>query len=133
MHEPINLKTIARWAGVILLILGFGAYQCYSMGYEKAEHIYKLELSEIDRKNKQAIIDAQFNEKEKYELKTKALVANYNNEHKRYSDRVRQLEAKLRTSGDLEAVTSERDRCLKLAVEGEALLREAEFIVESLK
>ena len=116
----------------LILVVGVAVFS-YLAGYDKAEDKYKLEISEKENAQQTVVIDDQGKAKEEYEAKLKKLVADYNDERKRYNDRVRQLEAKLRTSGDLEAVTSERDRCLKLAVEGEALLREAEFIVESLK
>lgn len=114
-------------------VVALGLWGAYDRGYEQAktEATLKIESMKLDHANQ--IIEAQNKEKERYEQKEKDLVARYDADRKHYVDRVRQLEAKLRSRGDLEAVTSERDRCLKLAVEGEALLREAESIVEALK
>lgn len=116
----------------LILVVGVAVFS-YLAGYDKAEDKYKLEISEKENAQQTVVIDDQDKAKEEYEAKLKKLVADYNVERKRYDDRVRQLEAKLRSRGDLEAVTSERDRCLKLAVEGENLLKEAGRIIDALK
>ena len=116
----------------LILVVGVAVFS-YLSGYDKAEDKYKLEISEKENAQQTVVIDDQDKAKEEYEAKLKKLVADYNIERKRYDDRVRQLEAKLRSGGDLEAVTRQRDRCLKLAVEGENLLKEAGRIIDALK
>ena len=116
----------------LILVVGVAVFS-YLAGYDKAEDKYKLEISEKENAQQTVVIDDQDKAKEEYEAKLKKLVADYNIERKRYDDRVRQLEAKLRSGGDLEAVTRQRDRCLKLAVEGENLLKEAGRIIDALK
>lgn len=116
----------------LILVVGVAVFS-YLAGYDKAEDKYKLEISEKENAQQTVVIDDQGKAKEEYEAKLKKLVADYNDERKRYDDRLRQLEAKLRTSGDLEAVTRQRDNCFRLVVEGEKLLRESEQIVTGLK
>lgn len=116
----------------LILVVGVAVFS-YLAGYDKAEDKYKLEISEKENAQQTVVIDDQEKAKEDYEAKLKKLVADYNVERKRYDDRVRQLEAKLRSGGDLEAVTRQRDNCFRLVVEGEKLLRESEQIVTGLK
>lgn len=116
----------------LILVVGVAVFS-YLAGYDKAEDKYKLEISEKENAQQTVVIDDQGKAKEEYEAKLKKLVADYNIERKRYDDRVRQLEAKLRSRGDLEAVTRQRDNCFRLVVEGEKLLRESEQIVTGLK
>ena len=116
----------------LILVVGVAVFS-YLAGYDKAEDKYKLEISEKENAQQTVVIDDQGKAKEEYEAKLKKLVADYNIERKRYDDRVRQLEAKLRSGGDLEAVTRQRDNCFRLVVEGEKLLRESEQIVTGLK
>lgn len=125
------MKTTLKFSliSVAVLVVGFS---CYRGGYDTAETEYKLKMAELANEQKSAIIESQRIEKEKYERKEKELVARYSTERKRYDNRMRQLEAKLRSGGDLEAVTGERDRCLALAVRGERLLGRADGFIESL-
>lgn len=116
----------------LILVVGVAVFS-YLAGYDKAEDKYKLEISEKENAQQTVVIDDQEKAKEDYEAKLKKLVADYNDERKRYDDRLRQLEAKLRSGGDLEAVTRQRDNCFRLVVEGEKLLRESEQIVTGLK
>lgn len=116
----------------LILVVGVAVFS-YLAGYDKAEDKYKLEISEKENAQQTVVIDDQAKAKEEYEAKLKKLVADYNVERKCYDDRVRQLEAKLRSGGDLEAVTRQRDNCFRLVVEGEKLLRESEQIVTGLK
>lgn len=116
-----------------LLIGGLALIVAFAIGHSVATTKADLEFTQYKLQQAEAFKVALKEEQEKYAHKEKTLVDSFKRNRKHYDDRVRQLEAKLRSRGDLEAVTSERDRCLKLAVEGEALLREAEFIVESLK
>ena len=116
----------------LILVVGVAVFS-YLAGYDKAEDKYKLEISEKENAQQTVVIDDQEKAKEDYEAKLKKLVADFDSERKRYNDRVRQLEAKLRSGGDLEAVTRQRDNCFRLVVEGEKLLRESEQIVTGLK
>lgn len=116
----------------LILVVGVAVFS-YFAGYDKAEDKYKLEISEKENAQQTVVIDDQGKAKEEYEAKLKKLVADYNVERKRYDDRVRQLEAKLRSRGDLETVRGERDRALKLAVEGEKLLKDAGRYIEAMK
>ena len=108
-------------------------YGAYSTGYEKAETeaTLKIESMKLDHANQ--IIEAQQKEKEKYENKTKELMVSYNNERTNYIKRVQQLERKLQSDTNMEALRNERDRCFGLAVRGERLLRRAESLIEGMK
>ena len=117
-------------ASVVCSVVIFGAY---STGYEKAETeaTLKIESMKLDHANQ--IIEAQQKEKEKYENKTKELMVSYNNERTNYIKRVQQLERKLQSDTNMEALRNERDRCFGLAVRGERLLRRAESLIEGMK
>lgn len=108
-------------------------YGAYSTGYEKAETEATLQIESMKLDHANQIIEAQQKEKEKYEQKTKELMARHADERNTYAKRLCQLERKLKVAGDVETVTSERDRCLGLAIRGERLLHRAEFIIEGLK
>lgn len=118
---------------IVIGVVAFVTILSYLAGYDKAEDEYKLKLSEQDRLHQQAIIDAQEEEKEKYELQTKALVARFNADAEHNAQRMRQLEQKLRANRNVETVSSERDRCFELAVRGEGLLKRADAIIDALK
>lgn len=133
MYDTIKLKTIAISVCVVFLILGIGAYFCYEAGYEKAEDKYKLEMSDLGRKHDKAIIEAQEKEKEKYAKELKESIKRANDLERNYADRLRQLQNKLRSQGNLESFSREREDCLRLAIEGEKLLNEANDIIESLR
>ena len=117
-------------ASAVCSVVIFGAY---STGYEKAETeaTLKIESMKLDHANQ--IIEAQQKEKEKYENKTKELMVSYNNERTNYIKRVQQLERKLQSDTNMEAIRNERDRCFGLAVRGERLLRRAESLIEGMK
>ncbi len=117
-------------ASVVCSVVIYGAY---STGYEKAETeaTLKIESMKLDHANQ--IIEAQQKEKEKYENKTKELMVSYNNERTNYIKRVQQLERKLQSDTNMEALRNERDRCFGLAVRGERLLRRAESLIEGMK
>lgn len=117
-------------ASAVCSVVIFGAY---STGYEKAETeaTLKIESMKLDHANQ--IIEAQQKEKEKYENKTKELMVSYNNERTNYIKRVQQLERKLQSDTNMEALRNERDRCFGLAVRGERLLRRAESLIEGMK
>ena len=117
-------------ASAVCSVVIFGAY---STGYEKAETeaTLKIESMKLDHANQ--IIEAQQKEKEKYENKTKELMVSYNNERTNYIKRVQQLERKLQSDTNMEALRNERDRCFGLAVRGERLLRRADSLIEGMK
>lgn len=103
------------------------------MGHSVATTKADLEFTQYKLQQAEAFKVVLKEEQEKYAHKEKSLVDSFKRDRKHYDDRVRQLEAKLRSGGDLEAVTRQRDRCLKLAVEGENLLKEAGRIIDALK
>lgn len=117
-------------ASVVCSVILYGAY---STGYEKAETeaTLKIESMKLDHANQ--IIEAQQKEKELYDKKTKELLSRHADERNLYLKRMRQLEAKLQSRGDVETITRERDDCLGLAVRGERLLQRADAIIESLE
>lgn len=122
--NTLSLKVIA-----VIAVIG-GAYY---FGYSVAETKGELAITQL----KESIYEQHRLEQEsvrlEYEKKTKELVANYNSDINRYAFRLRQLESKLKATGDLESVRGERDRCLALAVRGERLLRRADGFIEALK
>lgn len=117
-------------AGAVVVL---GLWTSYEKGYEQAETeaTLKIESMKLDHANQ--IIEAQQKEKEKYENKTKELMVSYNNERTNYIKRVQQLERKLQSDTNMEALRNERDRCFGLAVRGERLLRRAESLIEGMK
>lgn len=118
---------------VYLILIGVAVIVAFVMGHSVATTKAELEFTQFKLQQAEAFKVVLKEEQEKYALKEQTLIDSFKRDRQHYDDRMRQLESKLRSRGDLEAVTSERDRCLKLAVEGEALLRQAESIVEALK
>ena len=116
---------------VLALLLAY--HSGYEQGYDKAETRGNLVLAQKDQEYAQKVIEEQLAAKERYEDKQKELIASFNADKQRDAVRLRQLERKLRTNADVAAVKRERDECLKLAVEGEGLLREARTIIEALR
>lgn len=117
---------------VYLILIGVAVIVAFVMGHSVATTKAELEFTQFKLQQAEAFKVVLKEEQEKYALKEQTLIDSFKRDRQHYDDRMRQLESKLRSRGDLEAVTSERDRCLKLAVEGEALLRQAESIVGTL-
>ena len=103
------------------------------MGHSVATTKAELEFTQFKLQQAEAFKVVLKEEQKKHALKEQTLIDSFKRDRQHYDDRVRQLEAKLRSRGDLEAVASERDRCLKLAVRGEGLLRRADAIIEALE
>lgn len=118
---------------VYLILIGVAVIVAFVMGHSVATTKAELEFTQFKLQQAEAFKVVLKEEQEKYALKEQTLIDSFKRDRQHYDDRVRQLEAKLRSRGDLEAVTSERDRCLKLAVEGENLLKEAGRIIDALK
>ena len=118
--------TIAPIAvGVFMVAFACGSYHTQSK--------YEAKIKEMEATYAQAVIDAQLEEKKKYEAKQEDLLRRFNDDARHHAERVRQLEAKLQSRGDVETITRERDDCLGLAVRGERLLQRADAIIESLE
>lgn len=113
-------------------VVAISLWFAYDKGYEQAETEASLKIESMKLNHANEIIEAQQKEREIYEQKTNELIARYNNEHARSAERMRQLERKLQSGGNVEAIRSERDRCFALAVRGERLLRRADGFIESL-
>lgn len=113
-------------------VVAISLWFAYEKGYEQAETEASLKIESMKLNHANEIIEAQNKEKERYEQKEKDLVARYNLERERNANRVRQLERKLQSGGNVEAIRSERDRCFALAVRGEQLLQRADGFIESL-
>ena len=121
-----NRMTIAPIAvGVFMVAFACGSYHTQSK--------YEAKIKEMEATYAQAVIDAQLEEKKKYEAKQEDLLRRFNDDARHHAERVRQLEAKLRARTDVDTLKRERDRAIGLAVEGEALLREGGRIIEALK
>lgn len=117
---------------LIAIAAVFCLWLAYDKGYESAETEFNLKIESMKLDHANEIIKAQEKEKERYDQKTKELVARYNDEHVRYVERMHQLEQKLQSRGDMETIARERDRCFSLAVRGERLLRRADGLIEGL-
>ena len=118
---------------IVGAVVALGLWGAYDKGYEQAETEATLKIESMKLDHANLIIEAQNKEKERYEQKEKDLVARYDADRKHYVDRMRQLESKLKARSDCQTITSERNRSVKLAIEGERLLKEADRIIEALK
>ena len=122
---------LSREIVIPLLIATFiGGLYC---GVRAVKSDYEAKIKEMEATYAQAVIDAQLEEKKKYEAKQEDLLRRFNDDARHHAERVRQLEAKLRARTDVDTLKRERDRAIGLAVEGEALLREGGRIIEALK
>ena len=122
---------LSREIVIPLLIATFiGGLYC---GVRAVKSDYEAKIKEMEATYAQAVIDAQLEEKKKYEAKQEDLLRRFNDDARHHAERVRQLEAKLQSRGDVETITRERDDCLGLAVRGERLLQRADAIIESLE
>lgn len=124
----MNFRTIITVCTVVL-ILGV----TYEAGYSSASDKYENEILKQKNEYQAQIILEQKKAKDEYEKKLKETVSKHRADIVRRDERLRQLERKLRTGADLDTVTSERNRALRLAVRGEELLKDAERIIETMK
>ena len=107
--------------GLIVLVLS----AVYMAGYYRAETKGELAIESLKREHAQAIVDAQEEEKAKYEKDIERLINDLNGLRSAHDQRVLELE-RFRNSGrDLEACISQRNDLAALAVRGEELLERA--------
>lgn len=97
----------------------------YSAGYYRAEAEGELVLESLKLEHAKAIIEAQENEKAKYEETVKGLVAALNELRVKHDDRLHELENFRASATDLDTCHRQRGELASLAVEGEQLLNEA--------
>lgn len=107
--------------GLIVLVLS----AVYMAGYYRAETKGELAIESLKREHAQAIVDAQEEEKAKYEKDIARLINDLNGLRSAHDQRVLELE-RFRNSGrDLEACIGQRNDLAALAVRGEELLERA--------
>ena len=116
-----------------VILIGVAIAIAYVCGYSNANTKAELEMTRYKLDLAESMKSALLKEKEKYDLKEQTLIDSFNRDRDQYDGRVRQLESKLRAKSSCEKVTGERDRALKLAVEGEKLLKDARRYIEALK
>ena len=97
----------------------------YLAGYNRAETEGELAIESLKRAHAQAIVDAQNEQKEKYEKEIAGLVARLNDLGAEHADRLRELEQFRASRGDVETCYRERDDLASLCVRGEQLLKRA--------
>lgn len=106
-----------------LIIVAIGAV--YAVGYKHAESEGELVLEALKLEHAKAIIEAQENEKAKYEETVKGLVAALDELRVKHDDRLHELENFRASATDLDTCHRQRGELASLAVEGEQLLNEA--------
>ena len=116
-----------------LLIGGVALIVAFAIGHSVATTKADLEFTQYKLQQAEAFKVVLKEEQEKYALKEQTLIDSFKRDRKHYDDRVRQLERKLSARADCQEITSQRDGSLKLAVEGENLLKEAGRIINALK
>ena len=115
---------------IVVLVVTVSAY---FFGYSNATTKADLEMTRYKLDLAESMKASLKKEREKYVLKEQTLIDSFNRDRDQYDERVRQLENKLRANSNCEKVTSERNRALELAVEGEKLLKDAGRYIQSLK
>lgn len=96
-------------------------------GYLYAANSYEKDIAVMRQQQADAVTSAQLSYKAEYEKRESALIASYLHDHDRLSRRVQLLESKLRVV----TLTRERNRCLRLVVEGTGLVDEGRRIIEA--
>ena len=114
-------------------LIALAVVAVYLTGYRKAETEGELVLESLKLEHAKAIIEAQENEKAKYEETVKGLVAALNELQLKHNDRVRELENFRASATDLETCHRQRSDLAELAVEGEQLLHEASIYLDGGK
>ena len=117
---------------IVVALIGL-CLSTYLTGYSSAEKKYKIILLERDNEHKALLLETQKQERLKYEQKMEKTLVEYRSNINAHAQRMRQLERKLESRGDLDSVYCERDGALQLAVEGEKLLKEADRIINSMR
>ena len=115
--------------GVVVAIVA----AVYLVGYKHAESEGEAVLESLKLEHAKAIIEAQENEKAKYEETVKGLVAALNELQLKHNDRVRELENFRASATDLDTCHRQRGELASLAVEGEQLLNEASIYLDGGK
>lgn len=124
----LELKTLAI-ALAVLVCCGL----CYFWGYQNAETKGQLELEQYKLSQKEANIAEQKRVRNEYEKKIKNLNADLERARSSNDERLRQLEAYNKRKRNLETCNSELRSAVRLAVEGEKLLVEANGFIEALQ
>ena len=96
-------------------------------GYLYAANSYEKDIAVMRQQQADAVTSAQLSYKAEYEKRESALIASYLHDLDRLSRRVQLLESKLRVV----TLTRERNRCLRLVVEGTGLVDEGRRIIEA--
>lgn len=105
----------------------------YALGYSHAKAKGEANLKSLEVSHAQAIVETQETVKNEYEQKIAQLSADLADVRSANAERLRELEAFSRASGDLEACRRDRSDLSRLAVRGEELLRRADSYLEALK
>ena len=121
------LEKIKSYLPVALVGAIAGAYLTYLFATAQ----YEKELAELIAKQATEVTTLQQNYKADYEKREKALIASYLADRDRQLERMRNLESKLRTRANVEAVARERNQCLRLLTEGAGLVEEGRRIIEA--
>lgn len=108
-------------------------FACYCFGHINATTEAELKFAQLQLEQAEIFKMALKKEQEKYATKEEILIKRFKSDNDHYHDRMRQLESKLKARSDCQTITSERNRSVKLAIEGERLLKEADRIIEALK
>ena len=114
-------------------LIALAVVAVYLTGYRKAETEGELVLESLKLEHAKAIIEAQENEKAKYEETVKGLVAALNELQLKHNDRVRELENFRASATDLDTCHRQRSDLAELAVRGEELLHEASIYLDGGK
>ena len=120
MIEKLNL-----YIPIIALLIG--AF----LGYLYAANGYEAEIAVMRQQQADAVTSAQLQYKADYERRESALIASYLADRDRQLERVRSLEAKLRSQPDVATLARERRQCLRLVTEGAGLVEEGRRIIET--
>ena len=118
------LDKLNPYTPVVALLIG--AF----LGYEYAANGCEAEIAVMRQQQADAVTSAQLQYKAEYERRESALIASYLSDRDRKLERLRQLEAKLRTQPDVATLARERRQCLRLVAEGAGLVEEGRRIVE---
>ena len=121
------LEKIKSYLPVALAGAVIGVYLTYLFVSAQCDK----KIAELIAKQTTEVITLQENYKADYENREKALIASYLADRDRQLERMRNLEFKLRTRSNVEAVASERSQCLRLVAEGAGLVEEGRRIIEA--
>lgn len=120
----MDLKQITFLSAIAIGIV------CFGLGFQLGSDRISLQFEAYKLEQAQAVLEAQRKEKEKYDEAIKALDADLSAARDIASERLRQLNAYRDRTNGTQACHS--DDALRLAVEGESLLREADGYLRAL-